>query len=232
VAQIDVDRFEIGRHYPVSAGVVGDARLVLETLLDALPREPRVPWAKPDPPPEQWRLPGMDLLEPMRRVLPRDAIIAADITRLGYIMLSDFPIYEPRTFLHPAGFVAMGHGLPAALGAKAAFPDRTVVAILGDGCFQMCGMELATAVQERLPVVSIVVNDGALTLIKSIQQRRYDSRFLGVDLRNPDFGTFAQAFGVQYWRADDDNTFETALREALDANSPALIEVRPGDASR
>jgi acetolactate synthase-1/2/3 large subunit len=232
LAQIDVDAAEIGRHYPVSAGVCADAHTALEALLDSLPPEPRAPWAKPQPKREPWRLPGMDLLAPMRRALPRDAIIAADITRLGYIMLADFPIYQPRTFLHPAGFVAMGHGLPAALGAKAAFPDRTVVAVLGDGCFQMCGMELATAVQERLPVVSVVVNDGALTLIKAIQQRRYEARYLGVDLRNPDFGTFAQAFGVRHWLAENDTTFEAALREALAAEAPALIEVRPGDARR
>jgi acetolactate synthase-1/2/3 large subunit len=230
IAQIDIDRAEIGRHYPVVTAVVGDARLALQALLDALPPEPRAAWAKPEPPREPWRLPGLDLVGPLRRVLPRDAIVAADITRLGYILLADFPVYQPRTFLHPAGFVAMGHGLPAALGAKAAFPERPVVAILGDGCFQMCGMELATAMQERLPVVSVVVNDGALTLIKAIQQRRYESRFLGVDLLNPDFGAFAQAFGVRYWRADDDATFEAALREALAADAPALIEVRPGDA--
>jgi acetolactate synthase-1/2/3 large subunit len=231
VAQIDIDPDEIGRHYPAAASAVGDARLALQALLDALPPEPRAPWAKPQRPLEPWRLPGMDLIGPLRRALPRDAIVAADITRLGYLMLADFPVYQPRTFLHPAGFVAMGHGLPAALGAKAAFPDGAVVAVMGDGCFQMCGMELATAVQERLPVVSVVVNDGALTLIKAIQQRRYESRFLGVDLLNPDFGTFAQAFGVRYRRADDDAAFEAALREALAAGAPALIEVLPGDAS-
>jgi acetolactate synthase-1/2/3 large subunit len=232
LAQIDVESQEIGRHYPVAAGVCADARLALQALLDELPSEPRAPWAKPQPPREPWRLPGMDLVGPLRRALPRDAIIAADITRLGYLMLADFPIYQPRTFLHPAGFVSMGYGLPAALGAKAAFPDRPVVAILGDGCFQMCGLELATAVQEKLPVVSVVVNDGALTLIKAIQQRRYEARYLGVDLLNPDFGTFARAFGVRFRRADDDATFEAALREALAADVPALIEVRPGDARR
>jgi acetolactate synthase-1/2/3 large subunit len=232
IAQIDIDRGEIGRHYPVAAGVCGDARLALQALLEELPPQPRQPWAPPPDTRQAWRLPGMDLLGPLRRALPRDAIIAADITRLGYIMLAEFPVYEPRTFLHAAGFVAMGHGLPAALGAKAAFPDRTVVAIVGDGCFQMCGMELATAVQERLPVVTIVVNDGALTLIKAIQQRRYESRFLGVDLFNPDFSAFARAFGVRSWRADDDVTFETALCEALATDAPALIEVRPSDARR
>ncbi len=230
IAQIDVDPAEIGRHYPVAAGVVADARLALQALLEALPPEPRAPWEDPRPSRELWRLPGIDLVGPLRRALPREAIVAADITRLGYVMLVEFPVYQPRTFLHPAGFVAMGHGLPAALGAKAAFPDRPAVAVLGDGCFQMCGMELATAVQERLPVVTVVVNDGSLTLIKAIQQRRYEGRYVGVDLLNPDFGTLARAFGVRYWRADDEAAFEAALREALADDAPALIEVRPGDA--
>src|SRR5919202_1689230 len=77
--------------------------------------------------------------------------------------------------------------LPAALGARAAFPGRCVVAVVGDGGFLMSGMELATAVQERLPVVVVLVNDGSLTLIKAIQRRRYEGRYLGVDLLNPDF---------------------------------------------
>src|SRR5207248_10034785 len=116
---------------------------------------------------------------------PRDAIIAADVTRLAYLMLADFPVYEPRTMLHPAGFVAMGYGIPAALGARAALPNRTVVAVVGDGCFFMSGMELATAVQEKLPIVVVLVNDGSLSLIKAIQHRRFDHRFIGVELHNP-----------------------------------------------
>jgi acetolactate synthase-1/2/3 large subunit len=228
VVQIDIDADELGRHYPVTLGIHADAKQALRLLLEKLPGQARRPWAPTPVPREPWRLPGPELLGPLRRVLPRDAIIAADITRLAYIMLADFPIYQPRTFLHPAGFVAMGYGLPAALGAKAAHPERTVITVAGDGCFLMSGMELATAVQENLPVIVIVINDGSLTLIKAIQQRRYESRFLGVDLVNPDFGLFARAFGVRSWKVDSDTTFEAALREAVAVKGPALIEVRLG----
>jgi acetolactate synthase-1/2/3 large subunit len=230
LAQIDIDPEEIGRHYAVVAGVCADAGLALRALLDALPPAGRLPWAPPAEPAPPWRLPGLDLLGPLRRALPRDAILAADITRLSYILLAEFPVYEPRTFLHPAGFVAMGYGLPAALGARAAFPDRVVVAVVGDGCFLMSGMELATAVQERLPVIVVLVNDSSLTLIKAIQERRYGGRHLGVDLLNPDFGVFAQAFGVRSWRVDSDEAFAAALAQALDLGDTALIEVRlPGE---
>jgi acetolactate synthase-1/2/3 large subunit len=226
LAQIDIDPGEIGRHYPVAVGVKADAAEALRTLLDALPARAQASWAPPTPARTPWRLPGIDLVGPLRRALPRDAIVVADITRLSYILLADFPVYRPRTLLHPAGFVAMGYGLPAALGAKTAFPERTVVTVVGDGCFFMSGMELASAVQEKLPVIVILVNDGSLTLIKAIQQRRYEGRFLGVDLVNPDFGLLAQAFDVDYWRADSDWAFEEALREAVGRQEPALIEVR------
>ncbi|MGE3805111.1 MAG: thiamine pyrophosphate-binding protein [Gemmataceae bacterium] len=224
LVQIDVDKSELGRHYPVAMGVHADANQALRMLLAALPVEPRQPWAElPEKPP--WRLTGIDLLGALRRVLPRDAIVVADVTRLAYIMLAQFPVYEPRTFLHPAGFISMGFGLPAALGAKAARPERSVVAVLGDGGFQMCALELATAVQEKLPVVVVLINDNALSLIRSIQERRFGSRFLGVDLENPDFGQLTRAFGAGHWRVDHDDAFEKALREALAAGQPGVVEV-------
>jgi acetolactate synthase-1/2/3 large subunit len=226
VAQIDIDATEIGRHCPVAAGVQSDARQALESLLKLLPEGKRKRWARGKTTEEPWRLPGIDLIGPLRAALPRHAIVVADITRLAYMMLAEFPVFEPRTFLHPAGFVSMGYGLPAALGAKVAFPDRTVVTVMGDGCFLMCGMELATAVQEKLPVIAIVINDSSLTLIKAIQSRKYEGRYIGVDLRNPDFGLFAKAFGVRAWQVNSDGAFATAIKEAIASNQPALIEVQ------
>jgi acetolactate synthase-1/2/3 large subunit len=162
----------------------------------------------------------------LRRQLPADGILVADVTRLAYILLAEFPVTAPRTFLHPAGYVTMGFGIPAALGAKAAFPHRAVVAVVGDGCFMMSALELASAVQEELPIVVVLVNDRCLTLIKATQERRYQSRFFAVDLRHPDFGQLAASFGVRYWQATDDATFETALAAALECGVPALVEVR------
>jgi acetolactate synthase-1/2/3 large subunit len=229
VAQIDIDAEEIGRHYPVQCGVHADAAAALRELLDHSPKQPRAPWAKPPAPDEPWRLPGVELLAAMRRVLPADTIFSVDVTRLGYILMREYPLTHPRTWLHPSGSVAMGFGIPAALGAKAAFPQRTVVAVVGDGCFMMSLAELATARQEGLPIIVILVNDNTLTLIKATQQRRYAERYIGVDLLHPDFHTLAQAFGVGYWRADDDTAFESALGAALASGQTALIEVRPGD---
>ena len=129
LAQIDIDRTELGRHYPIQAGVIADAGEALENLVGMLPREQRRPWAGPQAKREPWRLPGLDLIGPMRNILPRDAIVVADITRLGYILMAEFPAYAPRSVLHPAGFVPMGYGIPAAIGAKAARPEATVVCV-------------------------------------------------------------------------------------------------------
>jgi len=225
IVQIDIDAAELGRHYSVRMGLQCDLRNTLNVLQRCLHPKPRQPWASASIRTEPWRLPGWDLVGPLRRALPRDGILVADITRLSYILLAEFPAYAPRTFLHPAGFVPMGYGIPAALGAKAACPHKKVLTVEGDGCFLMCGMELASAVQERLPIVVVLINDGSLTLIKAIQDRRYQGRYLGVDLKNPDFGTFAQAFGVQHWRVRDDAAFEQALTQAMAVDEPALVEV-------
>ena len=105
---------------------------------------------------------------------------------------------------------------------------RKVLAVAGDGGFQMSALELASAVQEGLPVVVLLVNDNCLTLIKSTQERRYHGRYIGVDLRNPDFELLTRSFGARYWRAGDDRVLEEVLREAFAAEVPAVVEVRPG----
>jgi acetolactate synthase-1/2/3 large subunit len=118
----------------------------------------------------------------------------------------------------------MGYGLPGALGAKAAFPDRQVVSLSGDGGFLMTVQELATAVQFDLPVVALVVNDHCLTSIRRGQERDFGAT-LGVELHNPDFVKLAEAFGALAWRVDSPETFRGALRQALGAGVMSVIEI-------
>src|SRR5262249_58208304 len=98
--KMDIDRSEIGRHYPVELGIHADAALTLEALLRELPPGSRPPWAPTEPTREPRRLPGLDLVGPLKEVLPKGTILVADITRLTYILLAEFPVYEPRSFLH------------------------------------------------------------------------------------------------------------------------------------
>lgn len=229
LVHVDIDPTEFHRHYRATVTVTGDAREALLGLLERLPGPDRPAWTDPHPPRPTWTVAGKDLSGAVRRAVPRDTIIAADVTRLAYVMLVEYPADGPRTFLHPAAAVSMGFALPAALGARAAFPDRPIVAVMGDGGFQITGMDLATAVQEKLPIVVVLINDRALTLIKALQYRKYGGRFLGVDLQNPDFGKLAAAFGVCHLLAEDEAGLESALRQALGicgTGQTVLVEVR------
>jgi len=235
LVQIDVDPTEIGSNYDVTVGILSDARLALRQLRDAFKAEgiesgTRLSWppdfARPGehidvgpashPPVDWWEL---------REVLNRDGIVAADIARSGYALVGQFPVYQPRTFMHSASFIAMGHAFPAALGAKVAFPNRQVVSVSGDGCFLMTGQELATAVQYGINVVAIVINDRCLTGIAALQDARYHGRREAVDLVNPDFVRFAESFGALGLRVTRPNEFKPALEKALHAARPALVEI-------
>jgi len=121
---------------------------------------------------------------------------------------------------------SMGYGVPAAVGAKAVHPDRPVVCIAGDGDFLMTGQELATAVQEELPVVVLVVNNAMYGTIRMHQERHYPGRVVGTDLRNPDFVAYARAFGAHGALVERSEDFPAALDEALGCGRPALIELR------
>src|SRR2546425_9289963 len=235
LVQIDVDSAEIGANYPVKVGIPSDAKTALRQLRDALLAEGLRPGVRaswmPDSARPQKRIdvgpasrPPADWWE-LRQVLQRDAIVAADIARSGYALGGQFPVYEPRTFMHSASFIAMGHAFPAALGAKVAFPGRQVVSVSGDGCFMMTGQELATAVQHGINVVAIVINDRCLTGIAALQDVHYDGRRIAVRLVNPDFVRFAESFGALGLRVEQPKEFRPALRKALEAATPSLIEI-------
>ena len=233
LVQIDVDPDEIGANYPVEVGIAADAKVALPQLreaLEELPRSSRSNWMPDSARPQArievgpaGRLP-VNWWE-LREELNREAIVAADIARSGYALVGQFPVYEPRTFMHSASFIAMGHALPAALGAKVAFPGRQVVSVSGDGCFLMTGQELATAVQHGINIVAIVINDRCLTGIAALQDAHYRGRRVAVDLVNPDFVRFAESFGALGLRVTRAEEFKPALQKALRAEKPALIEI-------
>ncbi len=224
--QIDEDPNEIGLEYPCDVGVVGDLKLTLQALIedvapgengwDAVLTELR---AKFD------AQPPLPVIHELQDVLPRDTIYAIDVHALGYASFAEFPIYDPRTFLYPNIGVALGHAYPAAIGAKVAYPDRPVICFSGDGGFLMGAVEMATAMKYGINVVAIVVNDGALSAIKGSQIKGCEGRTIDTDLLNPDFVEFAQSFGAYAKRVEDLDGFKDALRDALAAEKPALIEV-------
>ncbi len=224
--QIDEDPNEIGLEYPCDVGVVGDLKLTLQALIeDVVPGENGWDAVLTELRAKFDAQPPLPVIHELQDVLPRDTIYAIDVHALGYASFAEFPIYDPRTFLYPNIGVALGHAYPAAIGAKVAYPDRPVICFSGDGGFLMGAVEMATAMKYGINVVAIVVNDGALSAIKGSQIKGCEGRTIDTDLLNPDFVEFAQSFGAYAKRVEDLAGFKDALRDALAAEKPALIEV-------
>ncbi len=172
--------------------------------------------------------PAIDLAEVFRQLrarLPDDAILT---NGAGAYTVWAHRYFEYRTFrtqLAPTSG-AMGYGVPAAIAAKIAAPERTVVAVAGDGCFLMTGQELATAVRERAAVLILVINNNMYGTIRLHQDRSYPGRAFATDLTNPDFAAYARAFGAFGEVVTCTDQFASALDRALEAGCPAVIELR------
>ena len=232
--QIDLDPRTIGRMHVPALGIIGDARDGLAGILAALPAgAPSTEWdraalhrARDARSPRY--TPVVDgLLRALREALPADGIVVGDQTGLNYWMEWHLPIWAPRTFLYPIGSATLGYGVPAAIGAKVAYPDRAVVAVVGDGGLLFTAQELATAVKYRLPVVFVVMNDQDYGAIRYLQAQLY-GRTGEHALAGPDVLALARAFGVEAHRAGDPDALRSALDKALAHSGPSLIEVPLG----
>jgi acetolactate synthase-1/2/3 large subunit len=166
-----------------------------------------------------------EVMAQLRARLPADAIITSGAGNFTVWAHRYYEFSQYPTQLAPRSG-SMGYGVPAAVAAKALHPERTVVCLAGDGDFLMTGQELATAVQEGLGVVFLVVNNGMYGTIRMHQERRYPTRVYGTDLVNPDFVAYARAFGAHGALVEHTQDFAGALDEALAAAGPALIELR------
>jgi len=135
---------------------------------------------------------------------------------------------RPRTFITSGGLGTMGYGVPAAVGAKAARPDATVVCIDGDGCFQMTCQELATAVLENLPTVTVIVNNGYLGMVQQWQNMFFDDRLSQVHLTHqvPDYAQLAEAYGAAGFTVSSEDELEGVLEEALTCGRTSVVDAR------
>jgi acetolactate synthase-1/2/3 large subunit len=135
---------------------------------------------------------------------------------------------RPRSFITSGGLGTMGYGIPAAVGAKAARPEATVVCVDGDGCFQMTGQELATAVLEDLPIVVVIVNNGHLGMVRQWQDMFFDERLSQVNLTHdvPDYARLADAYGATGFTVDSDRDLARVLEAALTCGRTAVVDAR------
>lgn len=234
LVHLDIDGSEIGKAYPTEVGIEADAKEGLARLLGRLgalgpPMAPRGEeisgWRKAfrqqlrEMAPQQSRL-----VDVLHQELDDDAVLLSGVTNIGYWSVISYPTRRPRSFITSSYFGTLGYAFPTALGAKLACPERQVVALCGDGGFLYGAAELSTALRYGLDVVAVVFNNHAYGASRWDQTHRFDERYIGTDLRNPDFMKLAEAFGVVGLRCDADG-FAPALRKALSAGAPVLLEV-------
>ena len=239
IIHIDIDRSEIDKNVEAMTKVVGDAKLALAGLLErvkVLKYKPDPAWSKRlDEFRCDWNnendaangyLRAPKIIRALREELPRDAIVTTEVGQNQMWAALHYDAYLPRTFHTSGGLGTMGWGFPASIGAKAAKPEVPVVDIAGDGSFGMTENNLATAMEEELPVIVVVLNNQVLGMVAQWQRFFYDRRYSAVKLKgNPDMVKLAEAYGAEGVRVDSLDAFRTAVRRAIKADVPTVIDV-------
>jgi acetolactate synthase-1/2/3 large subunit len=245
VVHLDVDPREIGKLRHADAGLVGELRSGLRALATASAPAAhgaaRQVWrARVD----DWkasfplRVPGASasgapsppaLVRELQRLLAsRDVIYTTGVGQHQMFAMQHLTLEEPRRFITSGGLATMGFGLPAAIGASVARSGTTVVCIDGDGSFQMTSQELATAVQERLPVIVVLVDNGSLGMVEQWQRMFFEGRLSHVELAPaaPDYAALARAYGAFGATVTTIAQLRPALMTALASGGPAVLHVR------
>ncbi len=243
IIHIDTDPTEFNKNKHVDLSILGDANKVLTLLFQALQRrlmkkDENNAWLKhlgqvreelagiPAYKDSYAELSGPKIVKQMRGILPPEAILTTGVGRHQMWCEIHYKVLRPRTWITSTGLGTMGFGLPAAIGAKLAAPDVPVVDFDGDGSFVMTEQALATAVEERIPVVSIIINDRSLGMVEQWQRLMYNRRFVGIRFQNtPDFVKLAEAYGAQGRRVGSLQEFATVLRDGIRSDAPSVIEV-------
>lgn len=237
----DVDPSEINKNVRVDLAVVGDAREALKALLDVLRRRKaqahtdRNQWLRRI---EAWNsehpltydkyahnVKPQSVIESIPQYASDDAIISVDVGQHQMWTAQFYKFSHPRTWLSSSGLGSMGYGFPAAMGAQMAFPDRQVIAVVGDGGFQMTLNDLSTVVQYHVPVKIFILNNRALGMVRQWQEIFFEKRFCDIDLDfAPDFVKLAEAYGIKAARVEHRTDVGDALQDALSDREPRLID--------
>jgi acetolactate synthase-1/2/3 large subunit len=248
---VDIDPDEIGRNFPVVLGIPADAKTVLEQLLDAVRREEvqvsnNASWwdqiagwqsewqahLKPLRESEATPVRPERLMAEMRKVIPDDAILLPDSGTHHNWMVQMWDANQPGTLLQTVGFASMGFGVCGVLGAKLAAPERTCIAVVGDGGMMMTPQAIPTAVEYNIPVVWLVWNNHAYGAIRDLQlsvwDREYTTSFCNQDtgeLYHADLPGLAKSFGAGGARVERPGEIGDVIRTAIDENRPYLVEI-------
>lgn len=233
ILHLDSMPAEVDAHYIVAAGVIGDVGDTLTALAArARPHDGERPEGLGPTVAEtlaryaddaSFPLSPQRILGDLRRALAPEDIVVSDVGSHKMWTARLYPAELPNTCIISNGFAAMGIGLPGAIAAKLAFPDRAAVTVTGDAGFLMNSQELETAVREGAPVVALIWNDGKYGLIEDHQLEAF-GRTSHIDFRNPDFVRFAESFGARGYRVEAADELAPILAAALAGDTPAVID--------
>ena len=233
IIQIDVDVAEMNKNVMISAGVVGDIKVVLDRLNERLEQQDHAEWVtKIQEYKEKYPLvyhkdvlSGPFVVEEIYRQTKGEAIISTEVGQHQMWAAQFYKYTKPRTFLTSGGLGTMGYGLGAALGAKSGREDKVVVNIAGDGCFRMNMNEIATAVRHNIPVIQVVINNHVLGMVRQWQNLFYGQRYSATVLNDAvDFVKLAEAMGAKGVRVTTQAEFKEAFKEALASGKPVVID--------
>lgn len=237
VIHIDIDPAEIGKNIEAHIPIVGDITLILGQLIEAFEEaefDSHKEWREtldalradnaPLTAAEGYINPKL-FIKTLDKFLPEHSVVVADVGQNQIWTAANITLNGGR-FLTSGGMGTMGYSVPAAIGAKAADPDAQVIAICGDGSFQMQLMELATAVQHGINIKVIVMRNNYLGMVREVQERTYEGREIAVSLDgSPDICKIAAAYGIDNMLVDSPDKAEEAVKRLLDSEKPFLLEV-------
>jgi acetolactate synthase-1/2/3 large subunit len=246
IIHVDIDPTSIKKNVRVDLPIVGDLRNVLKKLNNKIaehkdeiesmhsalkPWHNEISgWRKDQPmtyKSSKVEIKPQFVIEKLRELSNDDAIVTTEVGQHQMWAAQFFNFTQPRTFLSSGGLGTMGYGLPAALGAQAAFPKRQVIDISGDGSFQMNSQELATLVQYRLPVKIVILNNNFLGMVRQWQQLFFDKRYSQTCMELPiDFVKLAEAYGATGLRATKPDEVEDVVRQAFETPGPVIMEFK------
>ncbi|GAB3042740.1 thiamine pyrophosphate-dependent enzyme [Virgibacillus ainsalahensis] len=230
----DISYDTIGKVFAPDVGIVADMKETLQALLQMKVEVTWENWAV-------WRrqayaevsslevseddVINKQIIAKLEQKLPKDALLTTDAGNFAGWLHAFYPFRKQHTFVGPTSG-AMGYGMPAAIGAKLAFPDKTVVSLSGDGGFMMTVQELETAVRYHIPVISLVFNNNMYGTIRMHQEMHYPKKVMATELGQVSFKDLAISVGADGYLADNITDFEHALEQALSRQHPAVIEIR------
>lgn len=234
VVHIDIDPAEINKTVRVAKHVTGDAKAILSALLPLLKPRPRDEWNQevdgwkktiPEYHTTKKALHPRFIMETVNKLAGDGAILVTEVGQHQLWTAQFYPFTKPRSFISSGGLGTMGFGTGAAMGAQTARPEARVIHIAGDGSYRMNCNELATIQRYNIPMITLIMNNGVLGMVRQWQRLFYQERYAETTLdRGPDFVKLAEAYGVKGSRAKDEASFIKALEEALKEAKPAVID--------